>query len=153
MSSLHWSALCKLERRNYGGKWSLSIKYQNLHSFKEALILKCQSILEIRRITHLHGSAHFTIHFTMHCSPSWCLRRFWLRPCFSFYYVILIMGLVRSSAFNAKSHLMEIRKLIFIGFCLERLSKTLKEVLSILWLMAINWWLICIFFKIFEIFS
>ena len=40
------------------------------------------------------------------------------------------MGLVRSSAFNAKSHLMEIRKLIFIGFCLERLSKTLKEVLS-----------------------
>ena len=54
-------ALCKLERRNYGGKWPVSIKYQNLHSFKEGLILLCQSILETRRITHLHGSAHFTI--------------------------------------------------------------------------------------------
>ena len=39
----------------------MSIKYQNLHSFKEELILLCQSILEARRITHLHGSAHFTI--------------------------------------------------------------------------------------------
>ena len=54
-------ALCELERRNYGGKWQVSIKYQNLHSFKEGLILKCQSIFEMRRITHLHGSAHFTI--------------------------------------------------------------------------------------------
>ena len=36
------------------------IKYQNLYSFKEGLILLCQSILETR-ITHLHGSAHFTI--------------------------------------------------------------------------------------------
>ena len=54
-------ALRKLERRNYGGKSSVSIKYQNLHSFKEALILLCQSILEMRRITYLHGSAHFTI--------------------------------------------------------------------------------------------
>ena len=53
-------ALRKLERRNYGGKWPVSIKYQNLHSFK-GLILLCQSILETRRITHLHGSAHFTI--------------------------------------------------------------------------------------------
>ena len=53
-------ALHKLERR-YGGKWPVSIKYQNLHSFKEGLILLCQSILETRRITHLHGSAHFTI--------------------------------------------------------------------------------------------
>ena len=42
-------ALCKLERRNCGGKWPVSIKYQNL------------SILEIRGMTHLHGSAHFTI--------------------------------------------------------------------------------------------
>ena len=54
-------ALRKLERRNYGGKWPVSIKYQNLHSFKEGLILLCQSILEMRRITHLHGSPHFTI--------------------------------------------------------------------------------------------
>ena len=37
------------------------IKYQDLHSFKEGLILLCQSILEMRRVTHLHGSAHFTI--------------------------------------------------------------------------------------------
>ena len=54
-------ALRKLERRNYGRKWPVSIKYQNLHSFKEGLILLCQSILETRRITYLHGSAHFTI--------------------------------------------------------------------------------------------
>ena len=53
--------LCKLERGNYGGKSPVSIKYQNLHTFKEELILFCQSILETRRITHLHGSAHFTI--------------------------------------------------------------------------------------------
>ena len=54
-------ALRKLERRNYGGKWWVSIKYQNLHSFKKGLILLCQSILETRRIIHLHGSAHLTI--------------------------------------------------------------------------------------------
>ena len=54
-------ALRKLERRNYGGKWPVSIKYQNLHSFKKGLILLCQCILETRRITHLHDSAHFTI--------------------------------------------------------------------------------------------
>ena len=54
-------ALHKLERINYGRKWLVSIKYQNLHSFKEGLILLCSSILETRRITHLHGSAHFTI--------------------------------------------------------------------------------------------
>ena len=53
--------LRKLERRNYGRKLPVSIKYQNLHSFKEGLILLCQSILETIRITHLHGSAHFTI--------------------------------------------------------------------------------------------
>ena len=51
-------ALHKLVR-NYGGKLPVSIKYQNLHSFKEGLILLCQSILETR-ITHLHGSALFT---------------------------------------------------------------------------------------------
>ena len=54
-------ALRKLERRNYGGKWPVSIKYQNLHSFNKELILSCQSTLETRRITHLHGSAHFTV--------------------------------------------------------------------------------------------
>ena len=53
--------LRKLERINYGRKWPVSIKYQNLHSFKEGLILLCQSILETTRITHLHGSDHFTI--------------------------------------------------------------------------------------------
>ena len=53
--------LHKLERRNYGEKWSMRINYQNLHSFKEGLIVLCQSILETRRITHLHGSTHFTI--------------------------------------------------------------------------------------------
>ena len=53
-------ALRKLERRNYGRKSSVSIKYQNLHTFKEGLILLCQSILETR-ITHLLDSAHFAI--------------------------------------------------------------------------------------------
>ena len=51
--------LHKLVRRNHGGKSPVSIKYQNLHSFKEGLILLCQSIFETRRITHLHGSTHF----------------------------------------------------------------------------------------------
>ena len=53
--------LRKLERRNCDGNSPVSIKYQNLHTFKGGLILLCQSILETRRITHLHGSAHFTI--------------------------------------------------------------------------------------------
>ena len=53
--------LRKLVRRNYGGKLLVSIKYQNLHYFKEGLILLHQSILETRRMTHLHGSAVFTI--------------------------------------------------------------------------------------------
>ena len=51
----------KLEMRNYGGKSPVSIKYQNLYSFKEEVILLYQSILETRRITHLHDSALFTI--------------------------------------------------------------------------------------------
>ena len=58
-------ALRKLERRNYGRKLPVSIKYQNPHSFKEGLILLCQSIFETRRITHLQGSAHFTIPLNM----------------------------------------------------------------------------------------
>ena len=53
--------LHKLERINYGRKWLVSIKYQNPHSFKEGLILLCQSILKMRRITYLHGSAHLII--------------------------------------------------------------------------------------------
>ena len=41
----------------------MSIKYQNLHYFKEGMIRKSQSqsILKTRRISHLHGSAPFTI--------------------------------------------------------------------------------------------
>ena len=54
-------ALHTLERSNYGGKSPVSIKYKNLHTFKEGLILLSQSILETGRITHLHGSAHYTI--------------------------------------------------------------------------------------------
>ena len=50
-----------LLRSNYGGKSPVSIKHENLHSFKEGVILLCQSILETRRISHLHGSALFTI--------------------------------------------------------------------------------------------
>ena len=54
-------ALHKLVRRNYGRKLLISIKYQNFHSFKEGLILLCRSILEVRRITYLHGSDLFPI--------------------------------------------------------------------------------------------
>ena len=61
-------ALCKLVRRNYSRKLPVSIKYENLHSFKEEVILWCQNILETRRITHLHGSAFFTIPLTAFCS-------------------------------------------------------------------------------------
>ena len=39
---------------------AMSIKYENLHSFKNVVILLCHSILETR-ISHLPGSAHFTI--------------------------------------------------------------------------------------------
>ena len=51
----------KLVRSNYVGKSPVSPKYENLHSVKEGVILICQSILEIRRMSHLHGSALFTI--------------------------------------------------------------------------------------------
>ena len=54
-------ALHKLVKRNHGGKLPVSIKYQNLHSFKDGVILLCQSILEKRRILHLYSSALFTI--------------------------------------------------------------------------------------------
>ena len=43
----------------------MSIKHQNLHTFKEGLILLCQNILEMRKITHLRGSAYFTIPLNM----------------------------------------------------------------------------------------
>ena len=51
----------KLVVKNYGGKLPVSIKYQNLYSFKEGMIHLCHSILEARRILHLHGSAPLTI--------------------------------------------------------------------------------------------
>ena len=54
-------ALRKHVRRNYGGKLPVSIKYQNLDSFKEGVILLRQSILETRIISQLHGSTLFTI--------------------------------------------------------------------------------------------
>ena len=37
------------------------IKYQNLHSFKEGMIRSCQSIIEMRVISHLHDSALLAI--------------------------------------------------------------------------------------------
>ena len=54
-------ALHILVMRNYAGKALESIKCLNFHSFKEGLTLLCQSILETRRMSHLHGSALFII--------------------------------------------------------------------------------------------
>ena len=54
-------ALRKLLRRYYSGKSPKCIKFQNLHSFKEGMILLCQSILETRIISRLHDSAFYTI--------------------------------------------------------------------------------------------
>ena len=51
----------RLVKRNYGGKLPVSIKYQNLYSFKEGMIHLCQSILETRQMSHLHGSSTFAI--------------------------------------------------------------------------------------------
>ena len=62
----------RLARWNYGGKLPASIKYQNLHSFKEWMIHLCQSILETRRISHLHGSAPFPIPLKYYCQT--CLN-------------------------------------------------------------------------------
>ena len=71
-------ALRKLLRSNYGEKSPASIKYENLHSFNEVVILLYQGILETRRISHLPGSAHFTIplilerifgHHPLECFP------------------------------------------------------------------------------------
>ena len=66
--------LRKLVRSNYGGKPPVSIKYENVHSFKEGVILLCQSILETRRILHLPGSAHFTI--PLSANPTKCSNTF-----------------------------------------------------------------------------
>ena len=57
-------ALHKLVRRNYSRKLVVSIKYQNLHSFKEGMILLYQSILETGQISHLHGFPLFTVPLT-----------------------------------------------------------------------------------------
>ena len=54
-------ALHKLVMSDYGRKLPVSIKYENVHSFKEGVILLFQSILETRRISHLSGSAQCTI--------------------------------------------------------------------------------------------
>ena len=56
----------------------MSIKYQNLRSFKEGLILLCQSIIETRRITHLHGSAHFKIPFKKTLPEGRDVKDFWI---------------------------------------------------------------------------
>ena len=47
--------------RNYGEKSQVSIKSHDHPSFKEGVILLCQSILETRRISYLRGSALFII--------------------------------------------------------------------------------------------
>ena len=47
----------------------MSIKHENLHSFKEGVILLCQSILETRRILRLHGSALFKIPLIFRAYP------------------------------------------------------------------------------------
>ena len=60
----------KLVVKNHGGKLPVSIKYQNLYSFKEGMIHLCQSILKTRPISHLHGSALFTIPVKVNCSLS-----------------------------------------------------------------------------------
>ena len=53
--------LHRLVRRNYGGKLPMSIQCHDLHSFKDEVILLCQTILETRQISHLHDPALFTI--------------------------------------------------------------------------------------------
>ena len=52
--------LHKLARRNCGEKSLVSTKYQNLHSFIGVIPL-CQTIIELTRISHLHGSSLFTV--------------------------------------------------------------------------------------------
>ena len=54
-----------LIKRNYGAELLVSIQYHNLYSFKEGVILLCQSILETRRISDLFSSALFTVPLNM----------------------------------------------------------------------------------------
>ena len=58
-------ALHKLLRRHYDGNSLVSIRYQNLNSFQEGMILLCQGIFETRRIPNLHGSAFITVPLTI----------------------------------------------------------------------------------------
>ena len=50
-----------LVRINYGGKLPISIKCHNLHSFKEGVIVLCQSIIGARGISLLYDSLLFTV--------------------------------------------------------------------------------------------
>ena len=55
-------ALRTLVRRNNSRKLPMSMQCHNLLSFKEGVILLCQSVLETtQRISHLFSSALFTI--------------------------------------------------------------------------------------------
>ena len=58
-------AMRALVRRINSGKLPVSIQCHNLHSFKEGVILLCQSIFETRRISHLFSSAFFTTSLTI----------------------------------------------------------------------------------------
>ena len=71
--SLGWRCV-NLKGEIIGGISLASTKYQNLHTFKEGLILLCQNILETRRVTHLHGSPHFTINPFNNQSVKTCLK-------------------------------------------------------------------------------
>ena len=66
-------ALRKLIRSNHGEKLQVSIRYENLYSFKKGVILLCQSILETRRISHLHGSPLFTISLRISEYKKYCI--------------------------------------------------------------------------------
>ena len=61
ISSLHWNSAAYTCKEKLWRKVVVSIKCCNLHSFKERVILLCQSILEMRQIPHSYGPALFTI--------------------------------------------------------------------------------------------
>ena len=50
-----------MQGANYGGKLPMSIQCHDLHSFKDEVILLCQTILETKQISHLYDQALFTI--------------------------------------------------------------------------------------------
>ena len=93
--------LHKLVRRNYGGKLPVSIRYHNLHSFKEGVILLCQSILETRRISNLYGSALFAIPLST-ITIAHLLYLLYLRPCLDLGYLcrIYVIHFSFSSSFS-----------------------------------------------------